>query len=148
VDPEFVEVAQGTRILILILLQAGKFDILYSLVRAWRESLVKPTNFHDLQLTLHLVIVAVLLELLFEVIDLSRLQCFASGVILKTLIDFHSPNPEPRGHTLRFSSSASAPWCVPKPSVFPRLSIVFRILIPAQKRCFRGLLPYKFVSIT
>jgi len=88
VDPEFVEVAQGTRILILILLQAGKFDILYSLVRVWKKTLVKPTNFHDLQLTLHLVIVAVLLELLFEVIDLSRLQCFASGVILRTLIDF------------------------------------------------------------
>jgi hypothetical protein len=40
---------------------------------------VKPTNFHNLQLTLHFVIIAVLFEPLLEVIDIGGLQCFTSG---------------------------------------------------------------------
>lgn len=50
-----------------------------------KESAVKPTNFHNLQLTLHLVVIAVLFELLLEVIDLSGLQCFTSGGATETL---------------------------------------------------------------
>jgi len=67
----------------LILFEARKFDVLYSRVSQWEESSVKPTNFHDLQLTLHLVIVAVLFEFLFEVINLGGLQGFALGIISK-----------------------------------------------------------------
>ena len=52
-------------------------------------STAKPTNFHDLQLTLHLVVVAVLFELLFEAINLGGLRCFALGVISKTLVNIH-----------------------------------------------------------
>jgi len=52
-----------------------------------KESSVQPTNFHDLQLTLHLVVVAVLFELLFEVINLGGLRCFALGIISKMLVD-------------------------------------------------------------
>jgi hypothetical protein len=84
-------------------------------------SFVKPTNFHDLQLTLHLVIVAVLFELLFEAVDLGGLQYFASGLVLKKLENIHSPNPELRGCNPRFSSSGIAPEYLLKRSAIPRL---------------------------
>ena len=51
------------------------------------KSSVNLTNFHDLQLTLHLVVVAVLFELLFEVINFSGLRCFALGIIKKMQVD-------------------------------------------------------------
>jgi len=67
----------------LILFQASEFNILLSKV-ACKRRVVKTTNFHDLQLALHLIVVAVLFELLFEVIDLGGLQRFVSGGTLKT----------------------------------------------------------------
>src|SRR5258708_52750 len=101
------------------------------------ESSVKPTNFHDFQFTLHLVVVAVLFEPLFEVINFCGLQRFVLGIIWKARVDICSPGLEPRGHNLRFSSSAPAPEYLPMSSVFPRLSRVSRTLIPARKRGFR-----------
>jgi len=98
----------------------------------------RPTNFHDLQLTLHFVVVAVLFEFLFEVINLGGLQCFALGNISKTLEDVCSPGPEPRGHNRRFSSSAPAPEYLLMSFAFPRPSRVSRILIPARKRGSQG----------
>jgi len=121
VDPEFVEVAQGTRVLILILFQAGKFDVLYSGVSVWRECPMEPTNFHDLQFTLYLIIVAILFELLFEVIVFGGLQRFVSKAMLRKLIDIHSPGHEPREHTHRLSSLVSAPAYLLMSSVFPKL---------------------------
>ena len=58
----------------MILFQAGEFDILYSEVSMRRGSPIKPTNLHDLQLTLYLIIVAILFELLFEVNDFDGLH--------------------------------------------------------------------------
>lgn len=65
----------------MILFEASELDVLCSEVSPWGESLVKPTNFHDLQLTFHLVIVTVLFKLLFEVTNLGGLQRFASDDI-------------------------------------------------------------------
>ena len=50
-----------------------------------KESLIKSTNFHYLQLTLHLVIVAILLEPLFEVVNLGGLEDSASEGDLELL---------------------------------------------------------------
>lgn len=44
-----------------------------------KESAIESTNFHDLQFTLHLVVVAVLFEPLLEVVDLGGLKYCASG---------------------------------------------------------------------
>ena len=49
------------------------------------EGVVEPTNFHNLQLTLHLVVVAVLFEPLFEVVNFGGLKYFSSGGGLEPL---------------------------------------------------------------
>ena len=54
-------------------------------------------------------------------------------------VDIGSPDPEHRGHTLRFSSSVSVLAYLPMPPVFPRFSKVSRIQILPQIRGFRGL---------
>ena len=75
-DAKLVELAQGTSILILVLVEASEFDVLLTAVSMWKErkGVIKSTDFHNLQLTFHFVVVAVLFEPLFEVVDLGGLK--------------------------------------------------------------------------
>jgi hypothetical protein len=79
------------------------------------------TNFHNLQLTLHLVVVAVLFEPQFEVINLGGLKYFRVRRRIRTFGGIHSPGHELHGHAPQFSSSAHDRGCAPMLSVIQEL---------------------------
>ena len=56
-----------------------------SMRKEWKGGVPKPTNLHDLQLTLHFIVIAVLFDPLLEMINLGGLQHFGLGGFLEAL---------------------------------------------------------------